>query len=75
VPTAEEVETMTYSMTCSCGDVMSVQGGTREEAVKNLKAMMNEKTVAEHMKKHPGEEVPSVEQVYAMIEQDLKAAA
>jgi len=27
------------------------------------------------MKKHPGEEVPSVEQVYAMIEQGLKAAA
>jgi predicted RNase H-like HicB family nuclease len=67
---------MTYSMTCSCGDVMSVQGGTREEAVKNLKGVMNEKTVAEHMKlKHPGEEVPSVEQVYAMIDQGLKAAA
>jgi hypothetical protein len=32
---------------------MSVQGGTGAEAVKNLKAMMNEKMVAEHMKKHP----------------------
>lgn len=67
---------MTYSMTCSCGDVMTVQGGTRAEAVKNLKAAMNEKSVKEHMsQKHPGEEVPTVEQVYAMIEQGLKAAA
>ena len=67
---------MTYTMSCSCGDVMSVQGGTREEAVKNLKAAMTEKSVAEHMKqKHPGEAVPSVEQVYAMIDQGLKAAA
>jgi hypothetical protein len=67
---------MKYIMTCSCGDVMKVEAGTRVEAVKNLKAMMNEKSVAEHMKqKHPGEQIPAIQQVHAMIEQDLKTAA
>lgn len=47
---------MTYSMTCSCGDVMTVQGNTRDEAVKNLKSLMNKEAVTEHMaRKHAGE--------------------
>jgi hypothetical protein len=55
---------------------MKVEAGTRTEAVKNLKAMMSEKSVAEHMKqKHPGEIIPAIQQVHAMIEQDLKMAA
>ena len=63
-------------MTCSCGDVMSAQGSTREEAVKNLKAIMNEESVSEHMaRKHPGDKIPTDEQVYVMIERGLKAAA
>ena len=46
---------MTYSMTCSCGEVMTVQGNTRDEAVKNLKSLMNEESVTEHMgRKHTG---------------------
>jgi hypothetical protein len=67
---------MTYSMTCSCGEVMTVQGNTRDEAVKNLKSLMNEESVTEHMgRKHAGEKVPTLGQVHAMIEQGLKAAA
>ncbi len=67
---------MTYTMTCSCGDVMSARGSTRAEAVSNMKKVMNEKAVAAHMaQKHPGEKVPTLEQVNAMIEQGLKAAA
>lgn len=67
---------MTYSMTCSCGDVMSIDAGTRAEAINNLKATYNAKSVAEHMKQHhPGEKVPTVEEVYVMIERELKAAA
>jgi predicted RNase H-like HicB family nuclease len=67
---------MTYSMTCSCGDVMTVQGGTREEAVRNMKEATTEKAVTEHMKqKHPGEKVPTVEEIRGMIEHGLKAAA
>ena len=67
---------MTYTMTCSCGDVMSTQGSTRAEAIKNMEAIMNENTVSEHMaRKHPGEKMPSREQIHAMIEQNMKAAA
>jgi predicted RNase H-like HicB family nuclease len=67
---------MTYSITCSCGDVMKIQGNTREEAVRNLKVLMNEEAVTEHMmRKHPGEKLPTVLQVHAMIEQGLKASA
>lgn len=67
---------MTYTMSCSCGDVVTVEGGTREEAVKNLKKRMTEQAVAEHMKqKHPGEKVPTCEQIRSMIENDLKTAA
>lgn len=67
---------MTYTMSCSCGDVVTVEGTTREEAVKNLKKKMTEQAVAEHMKqKHPGEKVPTCEQIRSMIESDLKTAA
>jgi len=67
---------MTYSMTCSCGDVMTVQANTRDEAVKKLKSLMNEEAVTEHMaRKHAGEKVPTLGQVQTMIEQGLKAAA
>lgn len=66
---------MTYSMTCSCGDVMTVQGNTRDEAVKNLKSLMNKEAVTEHMaRKHAGGKAPTLGQVHAMIEQGLKAA-
>jgi acid phosphatase class B len=72
----KEAAKMTYSMTCSCGDVMTIQGNTREEAVKNLKSLMDEKAVNAHMaQKHPGEKAPTVKQVHTMIEQGLKAAA
>ncbi|HEX9137035.1 MAG TPA: hypothetical protein VF905_08845, partial [Nitrospirota bacterium] len=61
---------MTYNRSCSCGDVMTVEGGTREEAVKNMKMIMTDQAITEHMKqKHPGEKVPSCEQVRTMIEQ------
>jgi hypothetical protein len=70
------VTTVTYSMTCSCGDVMTVKGGTREKAVKNMKAFLNEATVYEHMaQKHIGDAVPTIRQVHAAIEQDLKQTA
>ncbi len=67
---------MTYSMTCSCGDIMTVKGGTRAEAVRNMKALMNEATLYEHMaQKHISDAVPTIEQVHTVIEQSLKASA
>lgn len=62
-------------MTCSCGDVMTVEAGSREEAVGKMKGMMDETAVAAHMsEKHPGEPMMSVAQVHAMIEQGLAVA-
>lgn len=64
---------MTFSMTCTCGDVMTVEAETRDEAVGKMKEMMNESAVAAHMaEKHPGDPVPPVAEVHQMIERDLK---
>lgn len=66
----------TYSMTCTCGHVMKVEAESREEAVQKMKAMMTEDMVAQHTaEKHPGEPVPSQEQVHMMIEQTIQPAA
>ena len=62
-------------MTCTCGDVMTVEAGTRDEAVNKMKGMMNEGAVTAHMaEKHAGEPVPPVSQVHQMIERDLQEA-
>ena len=66
---------MTYTMTCSCGDVMRVEAATRAEAVVKMKALMSEGAVSAHMlQKHPGEKVPTLARAHEMIEQGLKAA-
>ena len=63
-----------YSMTCSCGDTMTVDAPTRDEAVSKLKAMMDENGIKAHMdKNHPGQPLISVADCHAQIERDLKA--
>ena len=61
----------TYSMTCSCGEVMSADANSRDEAVKTLQGYMNADSIAAHMKDHhkADEPIPSVEQVHGMIAQ------
>ena len=61
----------TYSMTCSCGEVVTAEANSREEAVKTLQGYMNDASIAEHFKSHhkADEAVPSVEQVHGMIAQ------
>ena len=62
-------------MTCTCGDTMPVDAENREEAVEKFKGMMTEDAIAQHCaEKHPGEPVPSKEQVDAMIDQTTKEA-
>jgi len=64
----------TYQMTCACGDAMKVDSPTREQAVSQLKTMMNESAVQAHFKeKHPGQPVIPVSQVHAIIEKTLVA--
>ncbi len=67
---------MTYRMTCSCGDVVTTRAGTREKAVRNMKALLSEAAVYEHMaQKHIGDRIPTIEQVHAVIEQNLKESS
>ena len=67
---------MKYSMTCSCGEVMKVRAANREEAVKNMKALMSREKVYEHMaQKHLGDHVPAIQRIHAIIEQSLKVSA
>ena len=64
----------TFSMTCSCGDTMTMDAENRDEAVSKFKAMMDEKAIAMHMaEKHPGSPVMSVADCHAQIEKDVKA--
>lgn len=64
-----------FSMTCTCGDVMTVDAEVREGAVSRMKAMMTPHMVESHMvEKHPGDPVPSQDQVAAMIEKGMVAA-
>ena len=65
-----------FSMTCTCGDIMSVDAADREAAVAQLKAMMDQEGVERHMRERhsPSDPKPSVEQVHAMIDQMLAPA-
>ena len=61
-------------MKCNCGDVMSVQAESLEAAKTDLKGKMNEAAIAKHMaEKHkPEDAVPSMADVHAQIDADLK---
>ena len=62
-----------YSMTCSCGDTMSVEAPTREDAVRMLQSGFTAEAISAHMaERHKGEPVPSVEQVHAMVAANTK---
>lgn len=66
---------MQFSMTCSCGQVMSVAAASREEAVEKMKGTMDEAAVAAHMaEKHASEPALSVDEVRAAIDQNLQPA-
>lgn len=59
-----------YQTTCTCGDVMTVDASSKEEAVEKLKAIMNANALAMHMaEKHVGQPVPTLVQAHAMIAQ------
>ena len=67
---------MQFSMTCSCGDTMSVDAESRQEAVGKFKAMMDENGIKAHMDaKHPGQPVISVAECHTMIEQQVQPVA
>lgn len=60
---------MKYSLKCTCGDVMTVDASSRDEAVAKFKEMMGPDAVAAHFaEKHAGQPVPAQDQVNAMVE-------
>ena len=65
----------TYGMTCSCGQVMSVDAGSRDAAVGMLQGGMTQPALDAHMKQfHKVDEpVPTLEQAHAMISQLVAA--
>ena len=63
-----------FSMTCSCGDVMSVDAENRDEAVMKMKDMMTQEAIDAHCaEKHPGMTLTQAD-VHAGIEKDLMVA-
>ncbi len=64
---------MKFSMTCSCGDVMSVEAESKAEAVAKTKELMTEQALDAHMAlKHPGQQIPPLSRVHSMIEDSLE---
>jgi|GEM_PF-4658723 len=48
-----------YSFTCTCGDVMTVEGADEAQAKTNFAAMMTEDAAKAHFaEKHPGQTMP-----------------
>jgi hypothetical protein len=62
-----------FSMTCTCGHVISVDAASRQDAAQMIKNIMTADAVAAHMKeKHPGQPLIPVSQVHAMIDQNVQ---
>ncbi len=64
-----------YQMTCTCGDVQTVDAASHEEAVQKFKDMMTQDAVNAHFaEKHAGQPVPTVDQVHANLEAQVVEA-
>lgn len=59
-----------FSMSCSCGETVSVDAPNREAAVAMLKGGMTQEALDAHMNEHhKGEQKPTLAQAHQMIEQ------
>ncbi len=64
-----------FTMTCLCGDTMTMEADSRDEAVAKFKDMMTKEAIEKHMaEKHPGQPLMSVADCHAQIEKDVKEA-
>ncbi|MDP3772197.1 MAG: hypothetical protein Q8Q94_02390 [bacterium] len=65
---------MMFSMTCDCGEKMSVEAENRDEAVMKMKAMMTQEMLQKHWtEKHAADAMPmpSLTDCHMMIEKNL----
>lgn len=64
--------TKSYVFECTCGHDITVDAEDRTEAVAKAKKMMDKDGIEQHYKRyHAGEQVPSVAEMHAQIENDL----
>ncbi len=65
----------TYNMTCICGESMSLEAGSREEAVSMFKAGMDQAAIDAHLAQNHKDDAqkPTLAQVHAMVEQTTVA--
>ena len=62
-----------YSITCTCGEIISVDAGSKEEAITKLKDMMNEEAVMNHISEsHSGESAPTVQEIHSIIDKTMQ---
>ncbi len=60
-----------FSMTCSCGETMSLEAPTRDAAIGMFKGGMTQEALDQHFKEHhaASEPKPTLEQAHGMIQQ------
>ena len=65
-----------FSMTCTCGHTMTVEAGSRDEAVEMFKAGMTQQALDEHFAQYhqPNEQKPTLEEAHAIIGQAVAVA-
>ncbi len=65
-----------YSMTCSCGQTMSLEAASREEAVGKFRSGMTQEAVDQHFRdhNHGSDPKPTLAEVHAAIEQMVAPA-
>ncbi len=62
-----------FEFTCTCGDKMTMDAATREEAIMKFKDMMKGDMGTKHFtEKHPGQPVPSEEEMSQMLEANVQ---
>lgn len=66
----------TYVVECTCGHDLKVEAPLRVSAIQQMKELMGKEGIEDHYAQyHPGEKVPSVAEVHAHIEHDIKEVA
>jgi hypothetical protein len=66
-----------YSMTCTCGHVMTVEADNRDQAVGKLQGLMTPSAIEKHYREmhQPSERVPAVSQLHGRIAEVTQPAA
>jgi hypothetical protein len=63
---------MKYELGCECGEKVSVDASSHEEALTKVKEIMNEDAIKKHLEeKHPGQPLMTIEQAHAMVDKNL----